>query len=364
MENVMTTKRFARLGLLSALGLSLCAVASAAGLAHAHAAIPRAHPDADNSLVLYSAQGYDSTMGKAFGKVSGTQVLLTDDSTGNILAKIAAERNNPHWDVAWFDGDATMQTLDAQGQLYKWTPAGAGNYTALGRSLIPADKAFYPTGVTAAGVIVYNTRRLSAAQAPTDWNDLLLPRFRNQVAENDPAFSGPAFPLISGMYLRMGGGRANAIVKGEAYYRALKANGLKIFQTNDPTLHSVETGARQIGIVQDSAYYAAKATGAPIGVVYPKGGVTVLPGVVAINARSRRLKAAEAFVNYILSPAGQNVMVHDPNDSDSYYTPIITGVAALPGRQVNGINYQRLDYIWAGQHATEIKTWFHDNIVQ
>jgi iron(III) transport system substrate-binding protein len=160
------------------------------------------------------------------------------------------------------------------------------------------------------------------------------------------------------MMLRMGG-----LAQGESYYTRLKANGLKIFQTNDPTINSVQTGARMVGIVQDSAYYAAKATGAPLGVVYPKGGVTVLPGVVAINAHSKHLKAAEAFVNYILSTAGQNVMIHDPNDSDSYFNPIIKGVQALPGRQTTGITWQRLDYTWAGAHATEIKTWFHNNVV-
>lgn len=339
--------------------LALTATLFASLLTTAHAARVQSKPQAGGSLVFYSAQGYDVSMGKAFGKFSGTNVLTTDDSTGNIVAKIQAERNNPHWDVVWFDGDATMQSLDNQGLLYKWTPANIKNYTALGKSLLPSDHAFFPTGVTAAGVIVYNTRKLSAAQAPGDWSDLLKPRFKNAVAENDPAYSGPAFPLISGMMLRMGG-----LSKGEAYYQALKANGLKIFQTNDPTLHSVQTGARLVGVVQDSAYYAAAATGAPIGIVYPHSGVTVLPGVVAINARSKHLAAAEAFVEYILSQTGQNVMLHDPNDSDSFYAPIIGGVTALPGRITAGINWQRLDTTWAGANAAQIKTWFHNAIVQ
>jgi len=338
-------------------GIGLLAVAAALVLPLAPAQAAR--PQAAESLVFYSAQGYDVTMGKAFGKANGVNMLTTDDSTGNILAKIAAERNNPHWDVAWFDGDATMQTLDNQGLLLKWVSPNIKNYTALGRSLVPADHSYYPAGVTAAGVIVYNTKKLTVAQAPHDWTDLLKPAFKGKVAENDPAYSGPAFPLISGMMLRMGG-----LAKGEAYYTALKANNLKIFQTNDPTIHSVQTGANLVGIVQDSAYYAAKVTHAPLGVVYPKSGVTVLPGVIAINARSKHVKAAEAFVNYVLSQAGQNVMVHDPNDSDSYFTPIITGVAALPGRQTSGITWQRLDTIWAASHAAEIKKWFHSTIVQ
>jgi iron(III) transport system substrate-binding protein len=301
-------------------------------------------------------------MSKVFGNVpGGTSVSLVDDSTGNILARIEAEKNNPHWDVVWFDGDASMQSLDNQGLLYKWLPANVKNYTSLGTSLIPKDHAFFPTGVTAAGVIVYNTKKLSPAQAPTDWTDLLAPRFKNAVAENDPAFSGPAFPYIAGQLIRQGG---HSLTKGESFFLKLKANGLKIFQTNDPTVNSVQTGARLIGIVQDSAFYAAKATGAPLGVVYPKSGVTVLPGEIAINAKSAHLKEAEAFVSYILSQAGQQKMIHDPNDTDTFYQPIITGITALPGRQTAGINYQPLDYLWAGANATLIKTWFHNNIVQ
>jgi ABC-type Fe3+ transport system substrate-binding protein len=57
---------------------------------------------------------------------------------------------------------------------------------------------------------------------------------------------------------------------------------------------------------------------------------------VAINARSKHLAAAESFVNYILSQTGQHVMIHDPNDSDSFYTPIIKGVSALPGVKIQG----------------------------
>jgi len=94
----------------------------------------------------------------------------------------------------WFDGDATMQTLDNQGLLLKWTPANLKNYTPLGSSLVAPDHAFFSTGIIAAGVIVYDTKKLSPAQAPKDWTDLRKPAFKNQVAENDPAFSGPPSP--------------------------------------------------------------------------------------------------------------------------------------------------------------------------
>src|SRR5579863_1767685 len=70
--------------------------------------------DKTTGLTLYSAQGYDSDAAKAFQQQTGITTKLVDDSTGNILAKISAEGSNPQWDVAWFDGNVTMQTLDDQ----------------------------------------------------------------------------------------------------------------------------------------------------------------------------------------------------------------------------------------------------------
>lgn len=56
--------------------------------------------------------------------------------------------------------------------------------------------------------------------------------------------------------------------------------------------------------------------------------------------------AAEAFVNYVLSQTGQQKMVHDPNDSDSYYTPLIAGITPLPSVKSAVSSFQALDPIW------------------
>ena len=48
-------------------------------------------------LVVYSAQGYDSAMTKAFTKATGIPVKLDDNSTGPLLTQIEASKNNPNW---------------------------------------------------------------------------------------------------------------------------------------------------------------------------------------------------------------------------------------------------------------------------
>ena len=312
-----------------------------------------------SGLTVYSAQGYDSDATKAFQQQTGITTKLVDDSTGNILAKIAAEGSNPHWDVAWFDGNVTMQSLDDQGLLLKWHSPNASNLTSLGTSYVPSDASYYPSGVTTVGAIAYNTKHVPAAGLPKDYRDLLNPAYKNLVSMNDPAFSGPTYPLIAGIAQILGGED-----QGKQFFSQLKANRLKIFQTNDPTLSSVETGAHEFGLVQDSAIYGAIKAGQPLGIIYPTSGVIGLPAVMGISAHGQHQGCAQQFVNWVLSSAGQSVMTHhDPTDGDTYFIPVVTGVTPVVSRQTSGFPIVNLDVPkWAGVEA-EYKQWFHQNIV-
>ncbi|MDR3585575.1 MAG: extracellular solute-binding protein [Desulfosporosinus sp.] len=322
---------------------------------------PAATPSASSKeLVFYSAQGYDDPMGKAFEAKTGIKVKLVDDSTGPLVAKIEAEKSNSHWDVAWFDGDATMQALDNEGLLLQgWTPKDASNLTQLGQSLIAPNKSYYPASTTAAAAIGVNTKLVSPSQYPKDWSDLLGPIFKNSVAMNDPSISGPTFPYVSGMLQLMGD------AQGKQFYTSLKANGLKVFPTNDNTLQALMAGQVKAVTIQDSALVEAKQKGDPIEIIYPSSGVFTLPGVIAINKNAPDMEAAKQFVEYVLSQEGQKVMIDPKNGGgDSYFNPVITGIKPDPARQQSSINWIKVDPIKAAQNENDIKKWFHDTITQ
>ena len=333
--------------------------AFAGGQAEQASAAKVATPAASKTLVFYSAQGYDGAMATAFQEKTGIKVNLVDDSTGNVVAKIEAEKSNPHWDVAWFDGASTMQALDNEGILLTgWTPSDVGNYDSLGNSLIPSDRAYYPASVTAAAAIGVNTRLVSPADYPKDWSDLLSPRFRNAVGMNDPSISGPTYPYVAGILQIMG------MQKGEQFFTQLKANGMKVFPTNDNTLKALLAGQVKAVTIQDSALVEAKVKGDPIQIIYPKGGVVTLPGVIAIDRNAPDMDAARKFVEFVLSVEGQKVMINPSNGGgDSYFNPLITGLTPNPARQQSGINWVPLDTIQAAGQINAVKTWFHDHIV-
>lgn len=309
-------------------------------------------------LVFYSAQGYDQAEATAFQKATGIKVELSDMSTGPLLSKVAAERQNPQWDVIWFDGNGPMSTLNRQGQLLRgFTPSNAKNYTALGLRLLPGNHGYFPTGVTAAGALVYNTKYVSAKNAPRTWQDLLKPEFRNAVGMNNPAISGPTYPLVAGLFQQMG------VARAKNYFEALKRNGLKIFATNGNTLQALLDGTIKVAMFQDSAEINAKLSHDPVNVIYPTVGVTMLPSDIAINAKAPDRAAAEEFVNFVLSAQGQHVMQDvRAAGSDSLFQPLIKGIKPLYVR--TGVRWNVVSPVWAGDHEAAWIRWFTDNIVR
>ncbi|MFT8313230.1 MAG: extracellular solute-binding protein [Clostridium sp.] len=311
-------------------------------------------------LVLYSAQGYDKAVAEAFQKKTGINVKLVDDSTGMITAKMEAERSNPHWDVAWFDGNATMQAIDNEQMLLRdWTPSDIQNFTDLGKSLIPSNKSYYPVTVTAAAAIGVNTKLMKPADYPKDWKDLTDPKFKNGIAMNDPSTSGPTYPYVSGMLQSMGD------TQGKNFYQNLKTNGLKVFPTNDNTLKALVSGQVKAITIQNSALINAKKSGDPVDIIYPSSGVFTLPGVISINKNAPDMDAAKQFVEYCLSPEGQSVMLDPKNGGgDSYFNPVIKGVQANKEALTTDVKWITTDPIAAAKNEKDIKKWFHDNILQ
>jgi iron(III) transport system substrate-binding protein len=315
------------------------------------------------TLVVYSAQGYDSAVTKAFSKATGIPVSLDDDSTGPLLAKVGAERNNPQWGLLWADGDTAFATLDKQGQLLDYNPGVA--LTTAGQELVPADHSYSPISTTAVPALVYNAAKVTAV--PKTWQDLLGAAYKNKVGMNDPSQSGPTFPLIAGLMNELGG-ESGGVAAGEAYLSQLKANGLQIHPTNGDTLHALETGQIDYGLIQSSAAAGEVAT-AKKGANYdPKvvylGTTTLLPANIGIDkgASAKVQQEAEKFIQYVLSPAGQAVMQTGDPTGDSLYWPIVPGVNPVPDIGAMPTTYQKVDPYYWGPLETEVNTWFDQNI--
>jgi iron(III) transport system substrate-binding protein len=309
------------------------------------------------TLLVYSAQGYDMNTVKAFQKATGIPTKLVDDSTGPLLARIQAEKSNPQWGLLWVDGATAFALLDQQGLLEKNLQVPA--LTSLGKTLVPSDKSFIPTGMTMGCTVIYNSQALKTP--PTTWQALLSSSLVGKIGMNDPAVSGPTYPCIAGMMNDLGG-----VTQGKAFLKKLKTNGLKISQTNGDTLHLLQTGQIDVGLIQSSAAIGAAATTKGLKVAYlPK--LTILPSAIGVDAKAPAAVQAEAqqFINFVLSKAGQHQMqIGDPT-GDSLYWPVAVNTqpkSLLP--KWGSFSTQSINpYKWGSQEAA-INNWFTANIVQ
>jgi iron(III) transport system substrate-binding protein len=309
-------------------------------------------------LVVYSAQGYDSAMTKAFTKATGIPVKLDDNSTGPLLTQIEASKNNPNWGLLWVDGATAFAGLDTEGFLLKGFEPSA-SWDSLGRQSVPSDKSYIPTGVTLAGAVAYNKTKVKTP--PTSWQQLLTAQYKGKVGMDDPSQSGPTFPLIAGMMNYLGG-----VSAGENYFSKLKSNGLVIHPTNGPTLQALTSGQINVALVQSSAAAGATFTSKEIGVEYLKP-VTILPSAIGIDAKAspQVQKEAEQFADFVLSPAGQKVMQTGDPTGDSLYYPVINGVKPLPALPAlpTSVTQTINPTTWGNQEGT-INNWFDSNIVR
>ena len=361
-------------GASGAVALSVLAVAGCSSSSSSSAASTPSSPAGSSSaaaaasasatgpavpLVVYSAQGYDKVTTEAFTKATGIPVKLDDNSTGPLLTQIEASKNNPNWGVLWVDGATAFAGLDQQGLLAKNVIPSGVAYNALGTASIPADKSYAPAGVTMMAAVVYNKAKVP--NPPKTWQDLLSASWKGQVGMNDPSQSGPTFPFIAGMMNYLGG-----VSAGESFFTQLKANGLVIHPTNGPTLQALTSGQINLALVQSSAGVGAVLQDKNLGIEYLKG-TTLLPSAIGIDAKASPQVQAEAekFIQFVLSPAGQQVMQTGDPTGDSLYYPVVSGVSALPTVPPlpSGVTQSIDPYKWGPQEAT-VNTWFDSNIVR
>jgi iron(III) transport system substrate-binding protein len=345
-----------------ALALTACSSSSSSSSSVSSTATPPSSASAAAAskvtLVVYSAQGYDSAMTKAFTAATGIPVKLDDNSTGPLLTQIEASKNNPNWGLLWVDGATAFAGLDTQGLLLKGFEPNV-QWNALGTQSVPSDKSYVPTGVTLMAALAYNKQKVKSP--PASWQALLSSQWKGQVGMNDPSQSGPTFPFIAGMMNYLGG-----VGAGESYFTKLKANGLIIHPTNGPTLQALTSGQINLALVQSSAAIGAQLGDKNLGIAYLNP-VTLLPSAIGIDAKAPAAEQAEAekFIEFVLSPAGQHVMQTGDPTGDSLYYPVIQGVSplsALPS--LASAHTQSINpYTWGPQEAT-INTWFDNNIVR
>jgi len=214
-------------------------------------------------------------------------------STGDLGARILAESSNPQHDVIW--GWAVTNMLDPRilDLLEPYEAKGADKLPAQYRS--PDGKWFAATGYMAAFCV--NNERLEAKglPMPTDWADLLDPRFKGEVVMPNPVSSGTGYLQIASLLQGMGE------EKGWQYLKDLDANVAQYIKSGSRPCKAARAGEYAVGVSLAIAAMQSIEEGFPITMVLPSSGAGYELEASALMKTSKNKEDARRFLDWTLS---------------------------------------------------------------
>ncbi|MGN0432641.1 MAG: extracellular solute-binding protein [Lachnospiraceae bacterium] len=306
-------------------------------------------------LVVY-LNDFDAVIVDMFKEATGYDVEVVVGNGAETMSRIAAEKGNPQWDVVWIDSMYDIYSLSADGELLTgWEPENAANLTEFAQALVPENKCMYPTGVHAAGVLVYRTDVYSEEDAPKTFAELTDAKYANQVGMADPGVAAPAYPLAVYFMDSLG------LDGGKEYFSTLFSQGLKVYPKNPQVVNALASGEISVAILQESNAYDMVASGEPIAIVWPETGAPGSTRVAAISADSDQQEIAKIFVNFLLAAQTQQQLIN--TGDEGYFEPSVEGVTLKEERDAHA-TLAVADIIFGSENEADIKAWFADMSAQ
>ena len=243
-------------------------------------------------ITVYSAGPANliDALAKGFAAKSGIKANVFQGTTGQVMARIEAEANNPVVDVLISASWDTATDFDARGWLVAYRSPNAEKVPAA----LKSDSAV--AQAVSALAIAWNPS--SGTPKPVDWSDLAKPAFKDLVTIPDPAQSGALLRARR---------RARRRDRGSwKLFEDLKADGAVVAAANADALNPVLQGAKAavFGAV-DYISLAQQKQGESIEVLFPASGTVIAPRPMMILKWTKHTEEAKRFIDYVLSDEGQ-----------------------------------------------------------
>ena len=298
-----------------------------------------AYVSADRPFSEPILQEYQRRFGVRVNAVYDTEETK---STG-LANRLLAEKARPQADVFWSNEPVRTLVLKSRGVLAPYqSPAAQGIADTF------RDREGYWTGFSARlRVIVYNTSKVTAADAPKSVFDLTDPRWKGQVAIADPRFGSTSFH-VAALYVEIGDERA------DEYFRKLKANDVKIVDGNSVVRDMVARGDVSVGLTDTDDVNVALEARQPVAMVLPDRdgiGVPVMPNMVSLVAGASHPDEGKHLIDYLLSAEVERKLA----ESEAVQIPLhpeVAGPKNIP--PISSFKAMTLDYAKAASRVEDV----------
>jgi len=238
-----------------------------------------------------------------FQKVSGIKVSMSQKGSGETIAQLKAEAQNPKGDV-WFGGTGDPHLQAAEENLteaYKSPKLAELHPWAVKQN---ADSGGKTVGIYAGALgFGFNTELLAKkkAAAPACWADLLKPEFKGEIQMANPNSSGTAYVAIATLVQLMGEEKAFD------YLKKMHANINAYTRSGTAPMKAVARGETTVSIsfVHDGVTEAL--AGFPVKTATPCEGTGYEIGSMSIVKGARNLANARKFYDWALTPDAQKL---------------------------------------------------------
>ena len=275
----------------------------------------------EREVVLYCSvdQAIAEPVIAEFEKQTGIKVLSRFDTeaskTVGLVQRIRAEAASPIADVFWSSEVFHTIRLARESLL---APYNSDRTEDWPRGFADSDSRWYGFALRAR-VIAYNTRKISADDAPRCLEDVLDGKWKGRLVMATPEFGTTGGDLAS-WFAHYGFDRAREILQ------ALKANEVRLVAGNSTAVRMVATGRADICFTDTDDVYAAQRNGWPVAMNYlDQGGDGALsiPNTAAVISGAVHLEEAGELMDFLLSEQLEQMLVR----SDSHNCPIRSALA-------------------------------------
>lgn len=251
---------------------------------------------------------------KDFPKIKASYLRAQN---GALYSKLLAERSANRFavDVVQFSEIATALDFRKKTGYQAYLSPQTSFYGAQDLSNPPGT--YFHPGVTFAG-IAYNTDKVPASEAPKNWKDLLDPKWRNSISTKQST-SGMQF--VQWFELKK--------LYGDGYWKEFAKQRPRGFDSRAQIFDRLAKGDDKVcGLAEWAGFQLVKDKGAPVAFVTPPDGLPATPLATGIVDKAPHPEAAKLFLDWLMSPRGQNVYQTNPY---FYYPSLRKDAGPMPG---------------------------------
>lgn len=309
--------------------------------------------DTELNVLCTPQEQWCQGMKQEFEAKYGITVNYVRMSSGEALARVQAEKDNPQFDIWWGGPIDSFVAAKGEGLLETYESPNAANLTDP-EKMKDADNQWVGVYVGTLGFAT-NTDWLAAnsgVEAPTSWDDLLRPEFTGQVMVAHPSSSGTSYTALATI-LQLKGEE-----EGWEYLQQYAGQVSQFTKSGAAPAKFVGQGEAAVAIVfSHDIVNEIENNKLPLVLTFPEEGTGYEIGGMGILKGAKHMQAAKLWYDWALTPEAQAL---GPTYA-AYQAPTVTGVE-LSHPELLEVNLIDYDFIWAGEHKQEFVDKFTNEI--